>query len=155
MREKKRKTLLFALAGILSLGAASAAPSAEVDALVAEALAKNPELAAARAEAKAASARAPAAGVLADPMLSVTYENDGSAISLGTEPMSRLEFMVQQAFPFPGTLGAASKVAQADASLAEYRPLRLALSLEGAVRRAWADLLEAREDQRLVDEQIE
>ena len=79
--------------------------SAEADALVAEALARNPELAAARAEASALAARAPAAGVLSDPMLSVGYENDGSAISLGTEPMSRLIFVVQQAFPFPGKLG--------------------------------------------------
>jgi outer membrane protein TolC len=157
--------VLFAFAGILPAGAAFAAPapgapanagaSSEVDALVAEALANNPELAAAHGEAKAAAARAPAAGVLADPMFSVTYENDGSAISLGTEPMTRLEFMVQQAFPFPGTLGAASKVADADAALAGYRHQRFARTLEGAVRRAWADLLEARENQRLVDEQIE
>ncbi len=156
--------LLFSFAEIPRAAAAAAAPpaapanagvSSEVDALVAEALAKNPELAAARAEAKAAAARAPAAGVLADPMLSVTYENDGSAISLGTEPMTRLEFMVQQAFPFPGTLGAASKVANADAALAGYRPRRVALALEGSVRRAYADLLEARENQRLVDEQVE
>jgi outer membrane protein TolC len=129
--------------------------SSEADALVAEALANNPELAAARAEAKSVAARAPGAGVLSDPMLSVTYENDGTSFSLGTEPMSRLEFMVQQAFPFPGKLGAASKVAQADAARASLRTDRVALALEGAVRRAWADLLEARENQRLVDEQIE
>jgi outer membrane protein TolC len=126
-----------------------------VDALVAEALAHNPELAASRADARSAGERAHAAGILADPMLSVTYENDGSAISLGTEPMSRLEFMVQQAFPFPGRLGAVSRVAEADAKRAALRPERVGLALEGAVRRAYADLLEARENQRLVDEQIQ
>lgn len=134
-------------------GAISA--SAEADALVSEALARNPELAAARAEASALAARAPAAGVLSDPMLSVGYENDGTAISLGTEPMSRLIFMAQQAFPFPGKLGAAEKVANADAARTRFRPERAALALAAAVRRAHADLLEAREDQRLVDEQIE
>ena len=56
-----------------------------------------------------------------DPMLSVGYENDGSAISLGTEPMSRLIFGVQQAFPFPGRLGAAEKVANADAARTGFR----------------------------------
>jgi len=139
------------------LAAEEAAPgaAAEADALVAEALARNPELAAVRSEASALAARAPAAGVLSDPMLSVGYENDGSAISLGTEPMSRLIFAAQQAFPFPGKLGAEERVANADAARTRFRPERTALGLAGAVRRAHADLLEAREDQRLVDEQIE
>jgi outer membrane protein TolC len=88
-------------------------------------------------------------------MLTVGYENDGTAISLGTEPMSRLIFMAQQAFPFPGKLGAAEKVANADAARMRFRPQRAALALAGAVRRAHADLLEARENQRLVDEQID
>jgi outer membrane protein TolC len=134
-------------------GAVSAA--AEADALVAAALARNPELAAARSEAAALAARAPAAGVLPDPMLSVGYENDGTAISLGTEPMTRLTFMAQQAFPFPGKLRAAEKVARVDAARTRLRPERAALTLEGAVRRAHADLLEARENRRLVGEQIE
>lgn len=130
------------------------AANAEADALVALALARNPELLAARSEASALAARAPAAGVLSDPMLSVGYENDGTAISLGTEPMSRLIFSAQQSFPFPGKLGAAEKLANADAARAKFRPERAALALGGAVRRAHADLLEARENQRLVDEQV-
>lgn len=133
----------------------SAAGSAEVDALVTEALAKNPELAAARQEAAAASARVKPAGALPDPMLSVAYENDGARPSLGTEPMTRLSFMAQQAFPFPGKLGIAREVAKADAARAGTRPERIALTLEGAVRRSYADLLEARERIRLVDEQLE
>ncbi|MFI5120085.1 MAG: TolC family protein, partial [Thermoanaerobaculia bacterium] len=141
----------------VALAAEAAAPgaAAEADMFVAEALSRNPELAAARSEAAALAARAPAAGVLSDPMLSVGYENDGTAISLGTEPMSRLIFMAQQAFPFPGKLGAAEKVANADAARTRFRPERAALALAGSVRRAHADLLEARENQRLVDEQIE
>ena len=141
----------------VALATEEAAPGAasEADALVAQALARNPELAAARSEASALAARAPAAGVLSDPMLSVGYENDGSAISLGTEPMSRLIFAAQQAFPFPGKLGAEERVANADAARTRFRPERTALGLAGAVRRAHADLLEAREDQRLVDEQID
>lgn len=159
--------LVSLFAAVPPAGAANAAPApgapadagasaaAEADALVAQALARNPELAATRSEAAALAARAPAAGVLSDPMLSVGYENDGSAISLGTEPMSRLIFAAQQAFPFPGKLGAAEKLANADAARAAFRPERAALAVAGAVRRAHADLLEARENQRLVDEQIE
>jgi outer membrane protein TolC len=182
LRRSRARRLLLSAAGVLlavwvgpiraedpPAGAASAAPApgapadagaspaaaAEAEALVAAALAKNPELAAARAEASALAARAPAAGVLSDPMLSVGYENDGTAISLGTEPMTRLIFMVQQAFPFPGKLGAAERVANADAARMRFRPERAALALAGAVRRAHADLLEARENLRLADEQIE
>lgn len=173
-REKKRESLLrsfraaAAVALLLScLGSASAravelvegavpsaAASAEVDALVAEALAKNPDLAAAKQEAAAARSRVSSAGALPDPMLSVTYENDGTSLSLGTEPMTRLSFMAQQAFPFPGKLALAEKVASLDAGRGATRPERVALTLEAAVRRGYADLLEAREDLKLVDEQI-
>ncbi|HMA28687.1 MAG TPA: TolC family protein [Thermoanaerobaculia bacterium] len=131
-----------------------AATSAEVDELVAEALVKNPDLAAAKQEATAARSRVSPAGSLPDPMLSVTYENDGTSLSLGTEPMTRLSFMAQQALPFPGKLALAEKVASLDAGRGATRPERVALTLEAAVRRGYADLLEAREDLKLVDEQI-
>jgi len=128
---------------------------AEAAALVAEALEKSPDLAAARSEAAAASARVRPAGALPDPMVTVAYENDGAAPSLGAEPMTRLAFVAQQAFPFPGKLGLAEKVAGVDAARAGTGPERVALTLEAAVRRSYADLLEAREEIRLVDEQIE
>jgi len=126
----------------------------EVDALVAEALARNPDLAAAKQEAAAARSRVSPAGALPDPMLSVSYENDGTSLSLGVEPMTRLSLVAQQAFPFPGKLALAEKVAGLDAGRGATRPERVALTLEAAVRRTYADLLEAREDLRLVDEQI-
>jgi cobalt-zinc-cadmium efflux system outer membrane protein len=128
--------------------------ASEVEALVAEALAKNPDLAAARQEAAAARARVSPAGTLPDPMVTVSYENDGVSPSLGVEAMTRITFMAQQAFPFPGKLALAEKVASADAGRGATRPERVALTLEGAVRRAYADLLEAREDLKLVDDQI-
>ncbi len=130
------------------------AGGAEVAALVAEALSKNPDLLAARQEAAAASARVRPAGALPDPMLTISYENDGAKPSLGTEPMTRLEFLAQQAFPFPGKLGLAERVAEADAARAATKPERIALSIEASVRRSYANLLEAREDLRLVDEQL-
>ena len=156
------------IAGALTLGATLAAngavgegpapagdAGAELAALVAEALETNPDLAAARAEAAAISARVRPAGSLPDPTITFAYENDGAAPSLGSEPMTRLAFVAQQAFPFPGKLGLAEKVAAADAARAGTRPERVALGLAGRVKRAYADLLEAREEIRLVDEQIE
>jgi outer membrane protein, heavy metal efflux system len=149
------------LAVLLTAGAAlplraGEAPRAadELAALVAEALEKNPELAAARAETAAATARVRPAGALPDPMVTVAYENDGAAPSLGTEPMTRLAFIAQQALPFPGKLDLAERVAAADASRAGTRPERVARGLEAAVRRSYADLLEAREDLRIVAEQL-
>lgn len=150
-------------AGAVRAEAASIAPaeagatsaSAEGDALVAEALARNPDLAAARGQVAAARARVSPAGALPDPIVDVSYENDGASPSLGVQPMTRLQFMAVQAFPFPGKLGLAERVAKADADRSATGPERVALALEGAVRRGYATLLEAREDLRLVDEQME
>jgi outer membrane protein, heavy metal efflux system len=141
----------------VALGAEPAASSAagEAEALVAEALAKNPDLAAVRQEAAAARARVSPAGALPDPMVTVNYENDGVSPSLGVESMTRLQFMAQQAIPFPGKLALQERVAKADAERSAARSERVALSLEAAVRRGYASLLEARENLRLVDEQIE
>jgi cobalt-zinc-cadmium efflux system outer membrane protein len=133
----------------------SAPAGSEADALVAEALARNPDLAAARQEAAAARARISPAGALPDPTVTVNYENDGVSPSLGVEPMTRLQFMAQQAIPFPGKLGLQERVAKADAERSATRPERVALSLEAAVRRGYATLVESRENLRLVDEQTE
>jgi outer membrane protein TolC len=150
--------LQFVLAARIGPAAEPATPDdagAEVAALVAEALRKNPDVLAARQEAAAAAARVGPAGALPDPTVVVGYENDGVAPSLGTEPMTRLAFAAQQAIPFPGKLGLARDVAKADAARARTRPERVALGLAAGVRRAYADLLESREEVRLVDEQIE
>ncbi len=152
-----RPSLLGALPVLLAAGLfalrASAAPPAEggpgaaesVDVLVAEALEKSPALAAARAEVAAARERVAPAGALPDPMLSLSYENDGASLSLGVEPMTRLSLMAEQPIPWPGKLGAREKLAAADADVVEARLARIRLSVEAAVRRAAARLLEARE----------
>lgn len=126
-----------------------------VDVLVAEALAKSPALVAARAEVAAARERVAPAGALPDPMLSLSYENDGPAFSLGVEPMTRLSLMAEQPIPWPGKLGARERLAAADADVVEARLARIRLSVEAAVRRAAARLLEARELRDVTREQGE
>ncbi|MBK9968054.1 MAG: TolC family protein [Holophagales bacterium] len=128
---------------------------AEVERLVEEALEANPEIRSARATAASAEARIKPAGTLPDPMVSVSYENDGVSPSLGTMEMTRLQFMAQQAIPYPGKLRLAREVAQKDAERAGTVPQRVVLTIGASVRRAYADLLEAREALRLVDEQAE
>ncbi len=131
------------------------APDAsELERLVAKALEENPEVRSARAAAEAAAARVLPAGALPDPMFSIDYENDGGSFSLGEEPMTRLSFMAQQAIPFPGKLRLAGEIAAKDAERTRTVPDRVALTLAASVKRAYADLVEAREDQRLVDEQV-
>ncbi|HMM35343.1 MAG TPA: TolC family protein [Thermoanaerobaculia bacterium] len=130
-----------------------AAPT--VEALVAEALERSPALAAARAAVAAARERIAPAGTLPDPMLRLSYENDGAAPSLGSEMMTRLSFMAEQAIPWPGKLGLAAGVAEADAAVLEAAIARLRLGVEAGVRRAAARLLEAREAGELTREQAE
>ena len=151
-----RPSLLRTLPGVLAAGLAAlpavavlpstVTPGApgSVEALVAEALEKSPALAAARAEVAAARERVAPAGTLPDPMLSLGYENDGASFSLGQEPMTRLSLMAEQPIPWPGKLRAAAKLAGADADVVEARLARIRLSVEAAVRRAAARLLEAR-----------
>ena len=126
-----------------------------VDTLVAEALEKSPALAAARAAVAAARERVAPAGALPDPMLRLSYENDGASPSLGEEVMTRLSFMAEQAIPWPGKLELAAKVADADAAVAEAAVARIRLAIEADVRRAAARLLEAREPRALTREQGE
>lgn len=133
-------------------GEPSAAPLPP-QALVARALERSPELAAARAEVEAARAFVSPAGALPDPMLTLSYENDGTSISLGEEPMTRLSLMGEQTLPFPGKLRLASEVASADARVSETAVARAELSVTAQVLRAWATLAEAREAARLTDEQ--
>lgn len=146
------------LALVLPLAfAASAAPAVPptVEDLVLEALAKSPALAAARAGISAARERVAPAGTLPDPMLRLSYENDGAPVSLGEEPMTRLSFMAEQPIPWPGKLALAAKVAGADAAVAEAAVARLRLGIEADVRRAATRLLEAREARGLTREQGE
>ena len=155
-RPSSRWTLPATLAaGVLAISAPAAEPppADPVEALVAEALEKSPALAAARAEVAAARERVAPAGTLPDPMLSLGYENDGASFSLGEEPMTRLSLMAEQQIPWPGKLRAAAKLAGADVAVVEARLARIRLSVEAAVRRAAARLLEARELEAVTREQ--
>jgi outer membrane protein TolC len=56
----------------------------ELDEMVAEALANAPETAVARASVEAAQRRIVPARTLADPFVSITYQNDGRNVSFGS-----------------------------------------------------------------------
>jgi hypothetical protein len=79
-----------------------AAPAAPLEALVAEALQRNPEVLEAQASLDAARERPPQVGALEDPMIGIVYTNDGWTPSLGREDMTTLAVMGSQALPYPG-----------------------------------------------------
>jgi outer membrane protein, heavy metal efflux system len=128
---------------------------AEVEGLVSEALAANPDLLAAREELAAARARVAQARALPDPMLSVGYTNDGWSPSLGRESMTTLAFMASQDLPFPGKRGLKGDIASREADQIEQQLARARLRVAADVRRAYYGLLLARELQALTREQRE
>jgi outer membrane protein TolC len=131
-------------------------PDAPLDALVAAAIGKTPELAAARAAVEAAKRRIEPARALADPMLSTTWQNDGRAISLGNAEGSFVGLMVSQPLPWPGKLSLAGRAAASEAAEVESGTLgRAALDVEARVRNAWYDLALARALDRMIEERRE
>ena len=135
--------------------AASASPPDDpvLQAFVAEALARSPELRAAQSAIDAAQARTGAARDLPDPMISFTYTNDGWAPTLGSMPMTTLGFMVSQTLPYSGKRQLRADLAAAEARQAEPALARNRLAIEAAVKRAYYGLLQARELQSLTTEQ--
>jgi outer membrane protein, heavy metal efflux system len=139
-------------------GAQTPAPAQSPDdpvlqALLAEAVARSPELHAAQSAIDAARVRTDAARALPDPMVSMTYTNDGWAPSLGSMPMTTLGFMVSQTVPYSGKRQLRADLAASEARLSEPALARARLGLEAAVTRAYYGLLQARELQALTEEQ--
>ncbi|HYM61281.1 MAG TPA: TolC family protein [Thermoanaerobaculia bacterium] len=144
---------------LLAVTAASAqhlrlAPEDPVaDRLVAEALLKAPEIESARAEVEAAKRRIEPARTLPDPSASFTYQNDGTAISIGAAEGSFAGLMLNQPFPWPGKLALAGRAAASEAREIEVGTLsRATLAIEARVRNAWYDLVLARSLDTLIEE---
>jgi len=134
---------------------APAEDDAVLQALVAEALARNPDLHAAQSAIAAAQTWTVAAQARPDPMVSMTYTNDGWAPSLGSMPMTTLGFMVSQEFPYSGKRQLRADLATSQAKQIEPQLTRARLAIEAAVKRAYYGLILARELQSLTAEQRE
>jgi cobalt-zinc-cadmium efflux system outer membrane protein len=139
-----------------SPGSASNAPTLPTDpvlsALIEQSLARRPELAQARATAQAERERVPQAGALPDPMLQLGVQNDGfSAWQIGKMETSYYSIMASQTFVWPGKLSLKSDVAELGAGEADQNAARVALSTEAEVRRAYLDLVLARDRLALLD----
>lgn len=148
--------LLLVCAGAAPALAAAAPPALPtdpvLDRLIAESLAARPELKQAEAMVHAESSRVPQAGALPDPMLTLGIQNDGfQRIQVGEMETSYYQIMASQTFPWPGKRGAREDVARLGAKASESNVSRLRLSTEAEVRRAYLDLLVARDRLALLD----
>lgn len=140
----------------LQAAVASAQPMLPTDPVLAqlieESLAARPELAGARAAARAERERVPQVGALPDPMLQLGVQNDGfTSWEVGEMETSWYSVMASQTFPWPGKLRLRSQVAALDADRADANVIRVALSTEAEVRRAYLSLMLARDRLELLE----
>jgi outer membrane protein TolC len=124
-----------------------------LEALIQEALERNPVIRAASAASEAAGARVNQASAVPDPMFAVGYTNDGWSPSLGTQEMTTLGLTVTQALPGAGRRRLRGDVARAGAKGAQADVERAKLGTVAAVRRAYTGLLLARDLLEITREQ--
>src|SRR5262245_20949130 len=96
--------------------------------LVAEAVAKNPEIAVAQRRYDAARQRPAQESSLPDPIVSAGYNSSGNPLpgaGLGTEPTANIGFMVSQELPYPGKRGLRASIASREAD-AEFHQIEAA-----------------------------
>ena len=107
---------------------------------MADALAANPEIAAAQNRYDAARQRPAQERSLPDPMVSAGYNAAGNPLigaGLGTEPTANVGFMVSQEIPYPGKLGLRASMASREAD-AEFQQIEAArLSVVARVKQAY------------------
>lgn len=101
--------------------------------VIAEALAKHPDIVAAQKRYDAARHRPAQERSLSDPMVSAGYSANGRpwpGAGLGTEPTSNIGFMVSQEVPYPGKrdLRASMASREADAEFLQIEAARLGIT---------------------------
>jgi cobalt-zinc-cadmium efflux system outer membrane protein len=108
--------------------------------VVSEAVAKNPEIAAAQKRHDAARQRPPQERSLPDPMVSPGYSANGRpwpGAGLGTEPTSNIGFMVSQEVPYPGKLALRASIASREADAEQQQIDAVRLSVTARVKQAY------------------
>jgi cobalt-zinc-cadmium efflux system outer membrane protein len=108
--------------------------------LLAEALEKNPEIAAAQSRYEAARQRPAQERSLPDPMISAGYNSSGRpwpGAGLGTEPTANIGFMVSQQVPYPGKLGLRASMAARDADAELQQVEAVKRNVAARVRQAY------------------
>jgi cobalt-zinc-cadmium efflux system outer membrane protein len=108
--------------------------------VVAEALARNPEVVAAQRRYEAALQRPQQERSLPDPMVSAGYNASGNPLpgaGLGREPTARLGFMVSQDVPYPGKRDLRASIASREADAERERIDAARLSIVARVKQSY------------------
>ena len=130
----------------------SRGPSVSIDALVAEALAKSPDLAAARARQAAAREMERPAAALADPMVGPMVQiADFPHYTIGSEDMSMAGVEARQALPYPGKRRARAEVARAETAERASEAADVERRIAREVRALYARLYAVDQEQKALD----
>ncbi len=134
-----RRTIAWALA-FIGPSAGFAAEGVRLADLVAEALANNREVLAARKQYEAALQRPAREAGLPDPTLSVGYAGNGGPLpgqGLGSNPTSNIGVTVSQEIPYPGKRKLRTDIARKEAEAERERYLAMQLSVQSRVTQAF------------------
>ncbi len=136
--------------------AATAAALSEVEALVAEALTNNPEIAASREKWQMLVAKSQKAGALDDPMLMLKIQNAmiNDPLAFDKDPMTAKVIGISQMLPFAGKRDLLRTAAAQDAKSVEWEHAERKVELRRMVLDAWAQLALVNNSLRLVTENI-
>jgi outer membrane protein TolC len=113
----------------------------ELNGLIQEVLAHNPEIQAAQQRSRAAQARPPQAGSLPDPMIEGGYHNEPiSPFTLGRSDFSFLRFGASQEVPFPGKRSLREHIASREAEREGQMLRATTLSVTARLKTAYDEL---------------
>lgn len=145
--------LTWAMSSAADAGALPLPADPVLAALIHDSLQAVPELRRAEGAIAVEEARVPQVGALPDPVLQLGIQNDGfTSLSVGRMPMSFVQIMASQTFPWLGKRGLREDAAALDVALAKQAREKARLSIEAQVRRAYLDLLLVRDRMQLLDE---
>jgi outer membrane protein, heavy metal efflux system len=137
-----RKILLLLLVFGFTSTPALAVTEPELQNLVAEALANNPEIEVSEARWQAFVARARGAGTLEDPMLMLGIQNAmiRDPLNFRRDPMTSKVIGISQMLPFPGKRDLMKEAASLEAESYRWLHEERRLELERMVRETWYQL---------------
>lgn len=111
-----------------------------LEAVIAYARQRNPEIRAATAKWRAAEARPAQVGALPDPMIDLAYHNESfDRLTLGSSDFAWLLVGASQELPFPGKLGLKEQIASTEAERVHQESRRAELTVISRVKMAYAE----------------
>ncbi len=158
--ERSTATTMVLLSALIAAGTAlgqdkAADRDAQLQALLAEAAERNPDIQAARRELEAARHRVAPAAALDDPMLEAGVVNlPAQSLSFSREDMTMKMIGISQRLPYPGKRELRRGVAEKEAEAAEGNMRELANRVRRDVRVAYYDLALVDESQRLAHKNL-